>query len=88
MKDVASLGRPFRLTATVSNLNSPGIIGIIVASSTSGSIKIEDKPNGTTTTELNTMILPVGFTPLNMRCTGDTTITVAGTLDATLILTE
>jgi hypothetical protein len=84
MKDVSEIGRPLRITATNATLNSNGFVGILVASSTAGSIAISDS----TGVILNTMVLPVGFTPLKIRSTGATTITVAGTLDATLILVE
>ncbi len=87
MQDVAILGRPLRITATVNNLNSPMIIGVICAASTAGTITIADSAQSGGTTQLATTTLTAGtFLPLYMKCAGATTITVGGTLDATLIL--
>lgn len=87
MQDVAILGKPLRITGTVSNLNAPMIIGVIVAASTAGTIKIDDTAQAGGTTQLNTTTLTAGtFLPLYMKCAGNTTVTVGGTLDATLIL--
>jgi hypothetical protein len=90
MQEMIIAGRPLRFTsaANVTTLRSCTIIGIICASSTSGTVKIEDEPvaAGTKVTELNTTTLVAGtFLPLYMKLNGQITITVGGTFDATLI---
>ena len=81
MKDVAILGRPLRVNATVTTMAGSGLIGLLVATSTAGVVTIADQ----TGTVLNAMPVVAGtYYPLNVRLTGNITITVGGALDAML----
>ena len=68
-------------TATTTIENSGNLLMILVASSSSGTIKVADTAN----TIVNTMSVSAG-TPYPMPCKwrGTLTITVTGTLDATV----
>lgn len=60
------------------------LLGIFVASSSSGTIKVQDGAS----TVVNTFFVNAGtFYPIPAECSGTVTITVAGTLDATVFYT-
>ena len=85
MKDVAIIGRPLRLTATNTTLAGVGLIGLLVATSTAGTVTIADS----TGTLLNAMPVVAGtYYSLQVRLIGAVTITVGGTLDALLTYTS
>lgn len=84
MNDVAILGRPRRLNATLSNLADCGLIGFLCSTSTGGTLAISDGSG----VLLAAMACTAGqYYPLNIRCTGAVTITVGGTLDGMLSIT-
>jgi len=69
------------ITATNTALKSGNLIGILVASSTSGTLKVADV-NGTI---CNTMNVTEGsFYRMPTRFMGGLTVTVGGTLNATI----
>ena len=69
------------ITATNAQLSAGNLLGILVASSTSGTIKVADGKG----TICNTMNVSEGvFYPMPCKYLGGLTITVGGTLDATL----
>lgn len=69
------------ITATNTALKSGNLLGILVASSTGGTLKVADV-NGTI---CNTMAVAAGgFYRMPCRFKGGLTVTVGGTLDATI----
>jgi hypothetical protein len=81
MNKVSEAGKRFNFTATNTKLRDGNLTGILVASSNSGTIKVED-PHGVI---VNTMSVSAGqFYPMPCDFRGGLTITVGGTLDATV----
>jgi hypothetical protein len=68
-------------TATTTVKGAGNLLGVLVASSTAGTIKVADR----TGTIMNTCSVVAGqFYPMPCRFVGDLTITVGGTLDASV----
>ena len=81
MNKVSEAGKRLNFTATTTQLRDGNLTGILVASSTAGTIKVAD-PQGTI---VNTMSVTAGqFYPMPCDFRGGLTITVGGTLDATV----
>lgn len=89
MEFVAEIGEPLRFTATQTLVGAPKLMGILCSTSTGGTITIADLGGGggAARTLISLMPLTAGqFYPLLMNTIGTVTITVAGTLDATLTM--
>ncbi len=72
------------LTATNASLSAGTLVGILVASSSAGTIKVADGKG----TICNTMsVAAATYYPMPADFVGGLTITVGGTLDATLFYT-
>lgn len=81
MNKVTEAGKRFNFSATTGKLRDGNLTGILVASSTSGTIKVEDAHG----IIVNTMSVSAGqFYPMPCDFRGGLTITVGGTLDATV----
>lgn len=77
----------FTATTTIvppTNYSGARLLGIFVASTSSGTIKVQDG----STTVVNTFTpTNATFYPIPAECRGTVTITVGGTLDATVFYT-
>jgi len=81
MNKVSEAGKRLNFTATTTQLRDGNLVGILVASSTAGTIKVADAAG----TIVNTMSVTAGqYYPMPFEFRGGLTITVTGTLDATL----
>lgn len=80
-QEVITGDRRLNFTATSTDLTQGTIIGVLVASATTGTIKVADAKG----TICNTMSVAAGgWYPMPCKFIGGLTITVGGTVDATI----
>lgn len=82
MIQTVEYGEGKRITQAAANtdLSDAMLIGFLCESSSSGTLTIADKPNGSARTLLSAMALVAGqFYPLKVRTAGAVTITIGGT---------
>lgn len=87
MNKVVEAFEGIRITATYSSLGNPVLAGFLCDASSSGTLTIADKggASGGDRTLLSAMALTAGnYYPLNVRCSGQVTITIGGTASGLL----
>lgn len=72
-------------TTTVVRSGPTRVLGVIVASTTAGTVQIFDNTSVAAPIALNTAQFPVGFTPLPMTLNTGLTVVTGGTIDCTIV---
>jgi hypothetical protein len=84
--EVGDYRRITTATDTVVRNSRCQLLGIIVASSTSGTVKVWDSITAANTVALNTMPVVGGtYYPIPVNCYTGLTVTTTGTIDCTVI---
>ena len=85
---ISGAGVPFTASKVVNLIPGQTLIGIVVSSSTAGTITVYDANRVDTTTKLVDTITPVAgtFLPLYLGCSTGHYIVVGGTISATAIV--
>lgn len=85
---ISGMGVPFTANTTVNKIVGQTLIGIVAASSTSGTVTIYDSNATSTATKLvdTTPLVAGQFLPLYLACNQGHYIVVGGTLSATAIV--
>jgi hypothetical protein len=77
----------FSASKNVNAIPGQTLIGIFVSSTTSGTVAVYDSNATSTATKLiDTVLLPVGFTPMHLAAAQGHYIVVGGTISATAII--
>jgi hypothetical protein len=80
-------GVQFSASKNVNAIPGQTLIGIFVSSTTSGTVAVYDSNATSTATKLiDTVLLPVGFTPMHLAAGQGHYIVVGGTISATAII--